>query len=291
MMELDAELVLAAHAAVAEGPVWDARRGLLWWVDIPLGQVHAYDPRTGADSEFSIGSAVGAVALRRDGSLLVAARDAFATLEPATGRVETLLSFPPEARPRRANDGKCDPSGRFLIGRVAVDEAQGEGGLYSVSADLAVTLLLDRLTMPNGLAWRSDGRELYFIDSPSHCVVAYPYDLSTGALGAGRKLVRFEDDCVPDGMTIDAEDCLWVALWGGSRVVRVAPDGGLIGTLHVPASQTTSCAFGGPDLGDLYITTGREGFALGDDAREPLAGGLFRVRPGVQGMPAVPFAG
>jgi len=274
--EPQAQLVLDSHATLAEGPVWD---------------VHAFDPATGADRHFAIGSPVGAVALRRDGSLLVAARNSFATLDPTTGRIETVLVLPPEPQPRRANDGKCDPRGRFLIGRMSPDAAEGVGGLYRLDGDLSLTALLARLTIPNGLAWRSDGREMYYIDSPRREVTAFQYDPATGSLGPSRTHVRFEGDPVPDGMTIDAEGCLWVALWGGSRVVRVSPDGVILTTVQFPASQVSSCTFGGAELDELYVTTAREGFGPEDDAREPLAGCLFRVRPGVRGLPAVPFAG
>ena len=288
---LQAELVLDVHATLAEGPVWDARRGLLWWTDIPEGSVHAFDPVRAQDARFRAGGPVGALTLRGDGSLLLAMQDSFATLDPASGRVETILALPPEPHPRRANDGKCDPRGRFLVGRMALDESEGCGDLYRLDADRCVTRLLDNLTIPNGLAWRADGRELYFIDSPRRQVTAYPYDVVTGTLGLGRALVRFEGDAVPDGMTTDADGCLWVALWGGGRVLCVSPGGEILATVGLPVSQVSSCTFGGPGLDELYITTAREGFGPDDDAREPLAGCLFRVRPGVRGHLPVPFAG
>ncbi len=289
MLTLEATPVVPARAELAEGPVWDADRGLLWWVDITPGLVHALDPVGGADRSYPIGRPVGSVALRRDGTLLVATDDGFSALDPATGALGTILARPAEAPPR-ANDGKCDPRGRFLVGRVGLHSAAGQGGLYRLDEDLTLTPLLDGLTIPNGLAWRSDGREMYFIDSPRRAVTAYGYDPSNGELGEGRQLGGRVSDGEPDGMTIDADDCLWVAVWGGSRVMRLSPEGDLLMTISVPASRTTSCTFGGPDLDELYITTARQGLSPDELAREPLAGSLFRVRPGVKGVLPVPFA-
>jgi sugar lactone lactonase YvrE len=289
MLTSEATPLLLAHAELAEGPVWDADRGLLWWVDITPGLVHASDPVGGSDRPYPIGRSVGSVALRRDGTLLVAADDGFAALDPATGALVTILAWPPEAPPR-ANDGKCDAEGRFLVGRLALDSAPGQGGLYRLDGDLTLTPLLDGLTVPNGLAWRSDGRELYFIDSARRAVMAYGYDPSSGDLGSGRELAALGDDGEPDGMTIDADDCLWVAIWGGSRVVRLSLQGEVMVTIHLPVSRPTSCTFGGPELDELYITTARQGLSPDELARQPLAGSLFRASPGVRGVLPTPFA-
>ncbi len=291
MIEMDAELAFEAHATLAEGPVWDGRRGILWWVDLLAGRVHAFDPLAGGDTAFEVGSMVGAVALRRDGTLILAVTDAFVTLDPETGRLDTILQLPAESPSRRANDGKCDPRGRFVVGRMSLEETEGAGELYRLDPDLSLTRLLDGLTIPNGLAWRADGRELYHIDSPRREVDAYAYDLATGTLGPRRRLIGLGDEAVPDGMTIDTEGCLWVALWGGWRVLRVSPGGDVLATVHLPVSQVSSCTFGGRALDELFITTARKGLGRDGDAREPLAGCLFRVRPGARGLPPIPFAG
>lgn len=293
------ELVADAGATLGEGPAWDATRGVLWWVDITAGLVHRFDPQTGDDRTVAVGSPVGAVALRRDETLLAAVAERLAILDPATGEVATLLAFEAADPPLRCNDGKCDPAGRFWVGRMAFDAAPGAGVLLRVDHDLTVVAQMAGLAIPNGLGWSPDGRTMYFTDSTWGEVRAYPYDPATGTMGAGRTLVRFADDAsvpdgsVPDGLTVDAEGCLWVALWGGSRVVRIAPDGSLVGRVDLPVSRMTSCAFGGDDLADLYITTARgdDPANAADPAREPLAGGLFRCRPGVRGLPPVPFAG
>ena len=286
------ELVSDAHATVGEGPVWDAARGILWWVDIPAGLVHRFDPRRGADGTVAVGSAVGAVALRRDGTLLVALAERLAILDPDSGRLESLLSFASGDRSLRCNDGKCDPAGRFWVGRMAPDGALGEGALLRIDADLTPVMRLTGLSIPNGLGWSLDGRRMYFVDSAWCEVRSYPYDPETGVMGDGRTLVRLPNDgSVPDGLTVDAEGHLWVARWGAGCVVRIAPDGSIAGRVDLPASQVSSVTFGGDDLGDLYITTAHEDFSAADLAREPLAGGLFRCRPGVRGLPPIPFAG
>jgi sugar lactone lactonase YvrE len=295
------QLVADARATLGEGPTWDAARGVVWWVDILAGRVHRFDPRTGEDREIDVGSAVGAVALRRDGTLLLAVAEGLATLDPdagaggAGGAALVRLGEPGDGQ--RCNDGKTDPAGRYWIGRMALDGTPGAGTLQRVDPDLAVTTHLDGLAIPNGLGWSPDGRTMYYVDSAWGEVRAFPYDRETGAMGEGRSLVRIaaidglSEGSVPDGMTIDAEGCPWVAIWGGGCVVRVAPDGTVLDRVELPVSHVTSCTFGGDDLADLYVTTARAGLDPDRLAREPLAGGLFRCRPGVRGLAPVPFAG
>lgn len=291
-MAWSAELVLDARAIVGEGPVWDAKRRVIWWVDIPRGLVHSFEPTSGADRTFPVGPSVGSVALCADGSLLVAALRELALLEPETGRWTPIVKFETEAPRRRSNDGKCDPRGRFWIGRMALDGAAGVGSLLRIEPDRTATTVLAGLSIPNGLAWSLDAQRMYFVDSTQGVVMEHPYDVETGEIGPGHSLIRFaEGEGAPDGMTIDAEGYLWVALWGGSRVQRISPEGRLADRIDLPVSQASSCTFGGDDLTDLYITTAREHFSPADITREPTAGGLYRARPGVRGLPPVTFAG
>lgn len=286
------ELVADRRAALGEGPLWDPAGGVLWWVDVFAGLVHRTDPRTGADRAFEVGSPVSAVTLRRDGSVLAAAATGLVAVDLEGGQPRTLLAFAHDDGDSRCNDGKCDPAGRFLVGRMAMDAAPGRGSLVCVSPDLRVTTRLTGLAIPNGLAWSPDGGVMYYVDSVWGEVRAYPYEVSTGELGGPRTLVRFPDDgSLPDGMTIDVEGHLWLARWGAGCVVRVSPDGAIVDRVDLPVSRVTSCTFGGDDLGDLYITTARGDTADGDEDREPSAGGLFRCRPGVPGTPPVLFAG
>jgi sugar lactone lactonase YvrE len=168
----------------------------------------------------------------------------------------------------------------------------GGGVLDCLGADLSVARKLDGLTIPNGLAWSADAATMYYIDSPSGAVWAYAWDRETGGLGERRIAVRIESPASPDGMTIDEEGMLWVAEWGIGSVSRFDPaTGERLARVRLPVLQATSCTFGGEDLGDLYVTTGREHFTAEDAARQPLAGGLFRARPGVRGLPPARFRG
>lgn len=289
---MEPQLVLDARATVAEGPVWDPNRKCLWWVDILAGLVHSFDPVTSKDAAIQVGTTVGSVALRGDGTVLVASDNQFAALEPEGGKIVSMLNLEAAAPDMRMNDGKCDPMGRFWVGRMAFDGAAGRGELLRLGADRTVTSMLGSLAIPNGLGWSPDGLHMYFIDSPTRQVTGYRYDAVTGIIHDGRCVVSLGAEAgMPDGLTIDADGFLWVAMWGGGCVLRIAPDGRARERIALPASQVTSCAFGGDDLADLYVTTAREDFGPEDAAREPNAGGLFRLRPGVRGLRSVPFAG
>lgn len=287
-------LVLDAHAWLGESPMWDADRALLWWVDILAGLVHAFEPSTRADRSYTVGSEVGCVAPIDDGQILIAAAERIATLNPDDGSLTTVVTFAEGMTRSRCNDGRADPAGRFWVGRVGSREEPGAGLLIRLGRDGRLDTVLDGLTMPNGLAWPSDGKSLAFIDSACGDVASYPYDPVSGNLGSPSQLISIADlrlgtDAVPDGMAIDDEDHLWIAIWGAGCVLRISPNGAVVDRVELPVSQPSSCAFGGPDLRDLYVTSAREGFGLVDEAREPHAGGLFRVRPGPRGRRPDPY--
>jgi sugar lactone lactonase YvrE len=275
--------VVEAGAITGEGPLWDAARGVLWWVDIPPGLLHRFDPVTGATATQVFDAPLGAVAHRPDGSLLLALADRLAAWDSETGRLQTLLPLPAGTVPLRCNDGKPDPQGRFWIGRMAVDEQPGAGSLLRIGSDGQVATVLAGLHIPNGLGWTADGGSMLYVDSAWGEVRRYAFDARTGAIGEARTLVRVEDG-VPDGLTLDAEGCAWIALWGGHGVRRVAPDGRVLGDLRLPVSQVSSCTFGGPDMGTLFITTARKLLPPQALVHEPQAGSLFSCRPGVRGL-------
>ena len=293
-MDTNVELVLDSRSELGEGAVWHAPSQVLYWVDIVGEMVHVYDPATGSNRTIDIGQSTGTVVPRTGGGVAVALHHGFYNLDLETGELTPIVD-PEEGSPNRFNDGKCDPAGRFWAGTMPYDSgAPTDGGaLWCLHADGASELMLSGVQCSNGIAWSLDSRTMYYIDTPTMHVRAYDYDVTTGAISGERVVVTVpESDGVPDGMTIDSEGMLWVAHWGGWQVVRWNPaTGEKLDAIRVPSEKVTSCAFGGEDLGDLYITTARAGVSDDEAAEQPNAGGLFRARPGVTGIEAYEFTG
>lgn len=282
-----AERVTDAVTYHGEGPIWDPV-GALRFVDMLAGDVVSLRPATGAIDRLHVGAVAACVVPRRDGGLAVATERGFALFD-ADLRLDTQLADVWSDPTIRMNDGGCDRTGRFLCGTMAYDAAPGRGTLYRLDPDHSVHVLLEGVTISNGLAWSADGLTLFYVDSPTQRIDAFEYDGERGELGARRTVVEIPSDVgTPDGLTIDAEGGLWVALWGGRAVHRYLADGTLDVVVEVDAPQPSSCAFGGDDLGDLYVTTSAENLP---DGEVGASGSLFRVRPGVIGVPALTFAG
>ena len=292
-MRTRAELVLDAKAALGEGALWHSPSHRLFWVDIDGGIVHEFDPTTGRDRAMSVGTKVGTVVSRAQGGLMLAVESGLASFDLESERLALVATPEAHVPGNRFNDGKCDPSGRFWAGTMDGDHAPGRGALYRLDTDMRVHRMVENVSISNGLAWSLDRRTFYYIDSPTAVVAAYDYDDATGNLSRRREVIKVPEELrSPDGMTIDSEGMLWVAHWGPGAVCRWNPDdGSLLERIEVPAAHTTSCAFGGEDLGDLYITTARADRTEEELATQPLSGGLFRARPGVRGVPAFEFAG
>lgn len=290
MRVIHADIALEARATTGEGPVWDDRSRELVWLDIPRGEVHRFDPSTGSDAVvLALDQPIGAAGLRQGDGLVLAMRDGFAVWD-ADG-LRLLADTEADVPGNRMNDGKPDPSGRFWAGTMALDMAPGAGTLYRLDPDGSVRAMLGGLGVSNGLDWTVDRKRMYFVDSLAGGVDLFDYDDAGGWI-SGRR--RFADvpaaTGLPDGLTVDSEDHVWVAIWDGGAVHRYAPDGALDLIVSVPARQVTSCGFGGPGLDELYITTAAAG--LGDaDARDQHAGALFVCRPGAAGRPAFRFCG
>ena len=276
--------LLEHRCELAEGPVWDADRRALWWIDIPNGHVHRVTPGTDDLVTLELGTMVGAVALREHGGLVAAVAEGFLLLDE-NGDVERRI---PVAEPEgnRFNDGKVDPRGRFWAGTMAMDESPGRGALYRLDADGSVTKLLDGVGLSNGLDWSLDGRTLYYVDSLTHRVDAFDHDADTGEISDRRTLVDLGES-VPDGLTLDGDGCLWVAVYGRWKVCRYSPDGDLMSELELPTRRITSCAFGGNGLDVLFVTSAARPPGRGD----ALAGAVFETRPGVRGRLPNRFAG
>lgn len=295
-------LLLDAKAALGEGPCWDATRQRLYWIDIYAGNLHVYDPVTGDDRIHTLGQPIGCVAPARSGRLMLALREGLATLDLFSARDSADFLAAPTlkflAQPElhllenRFNDGKCSPDGRFLAGSMHQPETQITGSFYSLSPDGTLKTLLSHIGISNGLTWSPDHKTLYYIDTPTHNVVAYDYDLTTGDIANPRTVVSVPAEFGwPDGMTSDTQGRLWVALWGGASVTVWDPASGqLIERLPIPAKNVSACTFGGPGRNQLYITSARKGLDDATLAAYPLTGGLFRIETDVEGMPAFEFA-
>ena len=282
---MKAELLQDARAHLGEGPSWSAADGRLLWVDITAGEVHALDPVTGLDDVVQVGEDVGAVVpTDRPGTVAVAVRRGLGLL--ADGAVTLLADVHGDDASIRMNDGKADPQGRFVAGSMAYDFAPGAASLYRLEHDGSLTTLLDGLTVSNGLAWSADGRTLWFVDTGSPQVDRLTYG-DDGVSGRALAVDLSAEVGSPDGMTVDAEGMLWVAMWGGSAVLRVSPvDGRVVDRVELPVTQPTSCAFGGPDLATLFVTSARYGLGADELALQPEAGGVFAVRTTVPGAAA-----
>jgi len=288
------DLVLDAKAILGEGAIWSVPEQILYWVDIEGKRVHVFDPAIGSNRTFDIGQPVGTVVPRASGGVTLAIHHGFAHLDLATGTLEFIVDPEPDS-PNRFNDGKCDPSGRFWAGTMPYDPGAPPDGaaLWCLHPNGTVERKVTGVRCSNGIAWSLDATTMYYIDTPTSEVRAYDFDSATGAISNPRVAISVpRSDGWPDGMTIDAEGMLWVAHWDGWQVVRWNPiTGEKMAKIHVPAARVTSCAFGGPDLLDLYITTARSGLAEEQLAKQPHAGGIFGVRPGARGVPSFAFAG
>ena len=280
----EVELVLDARAELGEGPVWDEAGRRLIWVDIMAGRVHLFRPATAECRTLAVGVPVGAAALSAGGGLVLAVPDGLARLDPATGTLAPLATLPAPSPDLRMNDGKCDRAGRFWAGTMALDEHEGAGALYRLDPSGAVSTMVPEVTVSNGLDWSPDESRMYYVDSGTRRIDVFDWDLGTGQVSNRRPFVHFPPQAgVPDGLTVDGEAGVWVALWGGGALHRYRPDGNLDRVVLMPVTHPTSCAFGGPGLRDLYVTSARKALGPEERAQQPHAGGVFRLRPGVAG--------
>lgn len=285
------DVVVRTRAEVGEGPVWDPRNDRLHWVDITAGLVHTTS-YAGAGGTPSISTTtcptwIGAVAPRRSSGLVAATRDGFAVVD-ATGGYDDRLPFLPDGT--RMNDAACDAAGRFWAGSADERFASGQGALHVLEPDWTHRVVLDELTLPNGIGWSPDNRTLYLADTIDRIVWAFDYDLDGGMLSNKRPFATFhEGPGMPDGLCVAADGSVWVAMWAGGRIESFTPDGTRSRTLHLPVRQPSSCAFGGPNLATLFITSACDGLDMSD---ADLDGSLLAVtEPAVNGKEEHFFAG
>jgi len=293
MMTVDTAAVVEpvgnVTAALGEGPYWVPEDDCLLWVDIEGARLHrTYFPskETVTDSPGPISAAFPAVG----GGILIVGGAALTLLFPAErgGQwVARTIADTPARDGIRFNDAGVDPAGRVWVGSMHVTEAEPLGELYRLDPGSTLNPVVKNVTVSNGLGWSPDGSRMYYADTPLGRVDVFDYDPATGEAFARRAFADLSAaEGVPDGLTVDADGCVWVAMWGGSALRRFTPEGQPDAVLPVPVSQPTSCAFGGPDLADLYITSARVGLTDDQLAAQPLAGRLLHVRPGPVGLPS-----
>ncbi len=288
-----AELIIDTSSMLGEGCIWDYNRQRLLFVDIEKCMLYIYHPETKDLRKIDVGQRLGTVVPTQDGKLLVALEKSVVVLDPATGSLETAAEIETDVPGNRFNDGKCDPAGRFWVGTVVEDMSEPRAALYRIDSDYSVKKMLAGVTNSNGIVWSLDHTKLYYIDTPTRRVVSFDYDLASGNIENRRPVIDIPGSMgYPDGMTIDAEGKLWIAMFEGAAVSRWDPDGGrLIDSYPIPAKNVTSCAFGGENLDELYVTTAQFLMTAEDLKAYPQSGGLFRLKLITKGIPCFEFKG
>jgi sugar lactone lactonase YvrE len=287
---LEARCIADVRAVLGEGPVWVEREQALYWLDIKGFRIFRLDD--GDDlTVWPTPWRIGSLAPWGEGGFIAGTDQGFARVDPEKNLFELLLDPEPERPDNRFNDGKVDRSGRFWAGTMDDTEKEASGALYRVDARLNWSRVDDGYRVTNGPAFSPDGRIMYHSDSARQII--YAFDLEEGGNASGRReFARFgEGDGYPDGMTVDAEGCLWSAFWDGWCIRRFSPAGECIGKIEMPVQKPTSCAFGGAALDRLYVTSASIGLDEKALAVQPCAGGLFVVEPGVAGLAELVFAG
>jgi sugar lactone lactonase YvrE len=283
------ECIADVKAVLGEGPLWDSREQALYWVDIPEKRLFRWSEAEGAET-IALPVHLCSLAPRAAGGFIGAGYDGFAEIA-ADLRIAPLGDPEPELPGNRFNDGKTDRAGRFWAGTMDRSEREASGSLYRLGTDLGWQMADTGYRVANGPAFSLDGRTMYHSDSALQRV--YAFDLAEDGTAAHRRIfAEFGDgEGYPDGMTVDAEDCLWIAFWDGWCLRRLSPAGARLAELPVPVQRPTSCTFGGAGLDRLFVTSARRGLTEAALEAQPCAGGVFMTVPDVKGVPETPFAG
>ena len=290
----DLEHVLAVRNKLGEGPVWNAEEQALYWVDIESNCFYRYYPQTGKYEHFDVGVMIGVLASRAAGGLVMATEYGFAFWEAQSGL--RFIADPEAHKPNnRFNDGAVDCMGRFWAGTMCYPEEacqEPEGSLYRLDPDLSFHTMETSVGVSNGIGWSPDNRLMYFTDSPLRIIYVYDFDAASGAIENRRPFIHTPDEKgAPDGLAVDSEGFIWSTRWGGGKITRYDPEGGAVREIRLPVQDPTSCAFGGPALDELYITSAWTALSEEKRAQQPFAGDLFRLRPGVKGLKEPKFTG
>jgi sugar lactone lactonase YvrE len=292
MMESPFECVLDARARLGECPVWSSDEQALYWVDINAPSLNRFDPKSGANVAWPMPSSIGSFALRAQGGFVAALRDGIWLVDRAGRLGDRVAEAPYDPAHHRFNDGRADRAGRFWVGTMNERRDAASGALYCLDEYFALNRVLDGITISNGLAWSPDQRTLYHADTPARTISAYAFDAANGTLSDRREFAHFDGETErPDGAAVDSDGCYWTAFYRGGKVVRLSARGERLAEFPLPAMCPTMCAFGGPDLRTLYVTTARQMREADELARLPQSGGIFAMRVDVPGLPEPEFIG
>ncbi len=280
------ELAFSKESIVGEGPVWDRKRKILAWVDIDQGTIFESDISGSTTTQFHLDTLLGAIAPRSNGSgYAVAIKEGFGLWD---GSELTIIDhFLPEKN-RRMNDAKCDSAGRFWGGSTQMDFEVGRGALHRWDGKATNKVMMTGLALPNGIGWNAQDDVMFLVDSIAKKIFSMSFDPDEGEIGEAKVFAEIKSG-LPDGLAVDVEGCIWLAVWGGSEVLRLSPNGEVIGKIPMPVTQPSSCAF--DEEGNLYITSARAGISEVDLAKEPLAGSVFVLSTSTQGVPVAAFNG
>jgi sugar lactone lactonase YvrE len=279
------EVAVASQDILGESPIWCPDTESLFWVDIRAPALCRFHPASGVVRSWPMPELCGGVTRSHPGQMVLSLQSGLFAFDLADAALTPLVALEPASAGNRLNDTKCDRRGRLWVGTMRDYGAAVTGSLYRVDPDLTCTRMLSPIGVPNALCWSPDDRTMYFADTREGRLRAYVYDPDAGTIGAERTLVGAGAlPGRPDGATVDADGCIWNARYEGGCVVRITPEGRIDRTIALPAENVTACAFGGPDLRTLFVTTARQRLDADALARQPLAGSVFAIDVGVLGM-------
>jgi len=284
--------VLDSKAILGEGPVWHAENQDLVWVDIERAKVNCFSPSSGENKTWDVEEKVGLAVPAENGDLILGMTVGLTRLNLESCEVSPIIDPEKNLPNNRFNDGKVDPEGRLWAGTMGLDESPNVGSLYRLNRNHSVDKLFDQVSISNGMAWTADRSTFYYIDSPTRQIAAFDCDMEAGIVSNRRVAFELPEGMgYPDGMCIDNEGMLWVALWQGWGVARFDPSGEFLGKIDVPVERVTSCCFGGNNWDELYITTASRDLDEAGKAAQPQAGGIFQCKPGFSGPPTDLYLG
>ena len=285
-IEFQAELEFETMALLGEGAFWNHKTKELYWVDIEDKKFNIYSPSSVTNRSISMPSLIGTVVPYKESEAVVALLDGIYKVNLQTEELSILSDVESNMPENRFNDGKCDPNGNLWVGSMHFGQSRPNASVYKINEEGETVKMIDSVTISNGIVWTKDAKTMYYIDTPTGNIMAYDYDGKSSSISNGRIAVEVsEEHGFPDGMAIDENDMLWVGMWNGNSVAHFDPKSGkLVSKVLVPAHNVTSCAFGGDNFDILYITTSSLDMTAEEQQASPMAGSIFKAKPGVKGV-------